>query len=78
MATIQVREIPADAYEVIRRRAQASGRSLQSYLREVLIDFASHPTTGEVLAAMEAARHLSSAPGATRESILADLESDRR
>ncbi len=33
MATIQIREIPEDAYEVIRKRTRADGRSIQSYMR---------------------------------------------
>ncbi len=78
MATIQIREIPEDAYEVIRKRARASGRSIQSYMRDWVIDFATRPTTGELLAAMEAVRKESGTPGATQESVLADLAADRR
>jgi plasmid stability protein len=78
MATIQIREIPEDAYEVIRKRARSQGRSIQSYLREWIIEFASHPTTEEVLAALESVREGSDSPGATRESILTDLAADRR
>ncbi len=78
MATIQIRDIPEDAHEVIRRRAHAAGRSVQSYMREWVIDFARHPTVAEAMAAMEAAREESDAPGATRESILAALAADRR
>lgn len=78
MATIQVREIPEDAYEVIRKRARAAGRSIQSYLREWIVDFAAHPTTDEVMAIMESARAASDSPGATHASILADLAADRR
>lgn len=78
MATIQIREIPEDAYEVIRRRARASGRSIQSYMRDVVVDFAYQPTTVEVLVELESVHAASDAPGATRESILADLAADRR
>lgn len=78
MATIQIREIPEDAYEVIRKRARASGRSIQSYMRDWVLDFAEHPTTDEVLATMESTREASDTPGATRESILTDLAADRR
>lgn len=78
MATIQIREVPEDAYEVIRRRARTAGRSLQSYLREVLVELASEPTTEEVLAALEANLAGSDAPGATVSSILADLDAERR
>ena len=83
MATIQIREIPEDAYEVIRLRARASGRSIQAYMREVVVDLASRPTTEEVLAVLaearsEAATAGASTPGATRESVLAALDADRR
>ena len=78
MATIQSREIPEEAYEVIRKRARASGRSIQSYMRDWMIDFATRPTTEELLAAMEAVRGRSATPGATHESVLADLAADRR
>ncbi|KAA1251473.1 antitoxin [Mycobacterium simiae] len=78
MATIQIREVPEDAYEVIRKRARVAGRSIQSYMRDWVIDFASRPTAAEALAAMEAARDESNTPGATVASILADLAADRR
>jgi antitoxin FitA len=78
MATIQIREVPEDAYEVIRKRARATGRSLQSYMRDLVVDFAGRPTTDEVLAMMEAVRADNDTPGATRESILGDLAADRR
>jgi antitoxin FitA len=78
MATIQIREIPEDSYEVIRKRARAAGRSIQSYMRDWVVDFADHPTTDEALAVMEAARNAAATPGASRESILADLAADRR
>lgn len=47
-------------------------------MRDVVIDFAGRATTGEVLAMMELARAESETPGATHESILADLAADRR
>lgn len=78
MATIQIRDIPEPAYEVIRKRARASGRSIQSYMRDVVIDFADRPTTQEILVLLETARHDSGTRGATTESVLADLAADRR
>lgn len=78
MATIQIRDIPESTYEVIRKRARASGRSIQSYMRDVVVDFADRPTTAEVLAKLEVSRADSGTPGATRESILTDLAADRR
>jgi plasmid stability protein len=78
MATIQIREIPDDAYEVIRKRARAHGRSIQSYMRDWVVDFASRPTTEEALTALQDALASRETPGATRESIVADLAADRR
>lgn len=78
MATIQIREVPESSYEIIRKRARASGRSIQSYMRDVVVDFAGRPTTDEILATMESARADSDTPGATHESILSDLTADRR
>lgn len=78
MATIQIREIPEDVYEVIRARARASGRSIQSYMRDVVVDVASRPTTDEALAVMEDVRAASPSPGATRASVLDALAELRR
>ncbi len=78
MATIQIREVPEDAYEVIRKRARADGRSIQSYMHDWVVDFAAHPTAPEVLVALEAALASHDTPGATRESIQADRAADRR
>lgn len=78
MATIQVREIPEDSYAVIQRRARAAGQSIQAYMRQLVIEVTSKPTTGEALESIAAARRSSDAPGATRESILADLAAEQR
>jgi len=63
---------------VVRKRARAEGRSIQSYMRDWVVDFASHPTAREVLVTLEAALASHDTPGATRESIQADLTADRR
>ncbi len=78
MATIQIREIPEDAYEVIRKRARADGRSIQSYMRDWVVDFAAHPTTHEAMTALEDALQSYDTLGATRESVQADLAAERR
>ncbi len=78
MATIQIREIPEDAYEVIRRRARRDGRSIQSYMRDRIVEFTGQPTAAEVISALESSLASHSTTGATVEEILADLTSDRR
>ncbi len=78
MATIQIREIPEDAYEVIRKRARAAGRSIQSYMRDWVVDFAFQPTPEEALHSLEVALAGHKTPGGTRESILAAIAEGRR
>lgn len=78
MATIQIREIPDEAYEVIRRRARAQGRSIQSYMRDRVVEMATEPSADELLSQLESALASHQTAGATRASILADLDTERR
>ncbi len=79
MATIQVREVPEDAYEVLRRRARDAGQSLQAYMRDQVIALASRPTKEEVAAQIDAffARRRPG-PSPTVASIVEDVASGRR
>jgi plasmid stability protein len=54
MATIRVRDLPNDVVAVYRRRAAATGRSLESYLREKLIAMARRQDKAEVMVAFAA------------------------
>ena len=78
MATIQVREIPEDLYEVLRRRARREGRSLQAYMRDQVVALAQQPTKQEAVEEIEAvlARVTSEEPDAA--SVLDDLAAERR
>ena len=78
MATIQVREIPEETYEVIRRRARAEGKSIQAYMRDQIISLASRPAKGEALATIEAALRTYGALGASPDDIARDVGADRR
>lgn len=78
MATIQIREIPEDAYEILRRRARAAGQSIQSYMRDQVIDLAARRTKEEAWALVDAALAADDSPGSTLERIVADLADDRR
>ena len=73
MATIQVRDVPDDVAETYRRRAQASGKSLQSYMREQLIAMARRRDKAEVLAIVEQALERDSAPGLSDDTIRSGL-----
>lgn len=77
MATIQVRDIPDDVAEIYRRRAQASGRSLQSYLREQLIAMARRRDKAEVMAVVEQVLVQDPAPGLSEDTIRAGLRESR-
>jgi plasmid stability protein len=49
MATVQIKNVPDEVHDVLRRRAAAAHQSLQEYLRTRLIEEASRPTLDEVL-----------------------------
>ncbi|MCL2541569.1 MAG: hypothetical protein FWE71_03805 [Nocardioidaceae bacterium] len=49
MPTIQIKDVPPETWLTLRKRAAASGRSLQEYLKRRLIEEASAPTLEEVL-----------------------------
>jgi plasmid stability protein len=77
VATIQIRDIPEDAYERIRLRARAAGQSIQAYMRDQVIVIASRPTKAEVFADIEAAL-ADHGTSVTMESILEHRDADRR
>ena len=77
MATIQIRDVPDDVYETIRRRAQANGQSIQMYMRQLVIEQARRRSKAEALAAVQAAMAAESSPGTTVESILESLDETR-
>jgi plasmid stability protein len=54
MARIQIRDVPEDVYETIRRRARRAGQSIQAYMLARTIEMGRRPTPSEVLADLEA------------------------
>lgn len=48
--TLQIRDVPDDALDIIRARAAAEGMSLAAYVRRLVIETAAQPTVSEVLA----------------------------
>lgn len=50
MPSVQIKDVPPETHEVLRRRAALAHQSLQEYLRARLIEEASRPTIDEVLA----------------------------
>jgi len=78
MATIQVREIPEDLYEVLRRRARRAGQSMQAYMHGQIINLARQPTKEEAVEEIEAVLSKAGTPEPEAASVLADLAAERR
>jgi plasmid stability protein len=76
VATIQIRDIPEDAYETIRLRARAAGQSIQAYMRDQVIALAAQPTKNDVMAAIRAVLAREGRPTTTAD-IVADVEAGR-
>lgn len=66
MASITIRDVPADARDELAARAARSGRSLQEYLRLALIDLAARPDAGDL------ARRISDRKQRTDSSVSTD------
>ena len=77
MATIQIRDIPEDAYEVIRRRARGAGQSIQAYMKKQVERLAREPDEDELFADIE---RFVEARGIELdvEALLADIDDGRR
>jgi plasmid stability protein len=78
MATIQVREVPEDLYEVLRRRARRAGQSMQAYMRGQVVALAEQPTKEEAIEEIEAVLSRVSGGEPTAASIAGDLAAERR
>lgn len=79
MESIEVRDVPDDVHAALARFARVSGQSVEEYVRDWLIALTREPDSpAEALEHMEAVLTASSSPGATRESVLAALDADRR
>jgi antitoxin FitA len=78
MATIQIRDIPDEVYENIRRRAGEAGQSLQAYMRQHVVDWGSRRSKAEMMAELRKVVAADPGPGVTIEDVLADLDADRR
>ena len=78
MATIQVRELPEELYEVLRRRARRAGQSMQAYMRDQLVALAGRPTKEEAIEEIEAVLDRVRAGEPSVTSIVEDLTAERR
>lgn len=75
--SITIRDVPEDVRDQLAARAARSGRSLQSYLSDLLAQTASRPTAAEVI---DRARARVAVTGSrvSAEAILEARDADRR
>jgi hypothetical protein len=78
VATIQIRDIPEDRYETLRRRARRCGQSLQAYMHDQVVALADRPTKEEAVEVIEDVLAGLPPGDPTPESIVADLHAERR
>ena len=78
MATIEIRDLPDAAYDVLRQRARDRGQSLQAYMRETVIDLAFTPTKAEVIVEIERSLAAEGGVAVAREMLRAAREDGRR
>src|SRR5699024_5968837 len=64
MATIQIRDLPEETYEVIRKRARSQGQSIQSYMRDRLVADAASPKPADVCDTVDTLRATEPTPDA--------------
>jgi antitoxin FitA len=74
---ITVRDVPDEVRDELAARAARAGKSLQEYLRGMLIDSAARPPVGDVIARARA-RVEATGSRADSASILAARDADRR
>lgn len=75
MATVQIRNLDEGAYDVLKRRASDSGRSLQEFLRLLLEREAATATNAEIVARLRA--DIGWNTGITAEMIVEAQRADR-
>jgi plasmid stability protein len=79
VATIQIRDIPDDVHEELRRKAHAEGKSLQSYMRDWVVERTrSDARRAMVLAEMEEILRADGGLGLSIEEILKARDAARR
>ena len=73
MVTIQAFDLPEDVAEMYRRRAEASGQSLQEYVRDELIAIARRRDKADVMAIVRQTLARDPGPGMSTDEIIAAL-----
>ncbi|WP_030452137.1 FitA-like ribbon-helix-helix domain-containing protein [Herbidospora cretacea] len=69
MGTIQIRDVPDSTELTLKARAEQAGKSLSSYLRDLLNEQASTPTLDEVMERIAADEPVPYDPEFVRETM---------
>ncbi|WP_061299565.1 FitA-like ribbon-helix-helix domain-containing protein [Herbidospora cretacea] len=69
MGIIQVRDVPEATELTLKARAERAGKSLASYVRDLLNEEAANPTVDEVMAKIAAEEPVSYDPDFIRETM---------
>jgi antitoxin FitA len=77
MALIQIRDVPEDVYETIRRRARRAGQSIQAYMLARTVEIGRRPTPEEVLAGLDADLAARPPLAVDTDSLLTDRDAGR-
>lgn len=74
---ITIRDVPQDVRDELAARAARSGKSMQEYLRGLLVERAARPSAADVIARARA-RVAATGVRVDAESIIAARDADRR
>lgn len=77
MTSITVRDVPDETRDELAARAARSGRSMQEYLRQALVELASKPDQDELFARIRERKERTGSR-LPAKTILADRDADRR
>lgn len=77
MALIQIRDVPEDVYETIRRRARRAGQSIQAYMLARTVEIGRRPTPDDVVADLESDLARRRPLAVDTDTLLAARDADR-
>ena len=78
MALIQIRDVPEDVYETIRRRARRNGQSIQKYMLAQVTDIARMADLDEALDELDKIHARMPGHAIDIEQVIADIRSGRQ
>ena len=78
IALIQIRDVPEDVYETIRRRARRNGQSIQKYMLAQITDIARMADLDEALDELDKIHARMPGRSIDIEQVIADIRSGRQ